>query len=78
MTMTDVYSSGDLSQDIGTFLQTGGNTLFDETVYSESQTTTPAPEGGEFKECLLLCFYSVSWGRMALTNCDFEITFVSS
>lgn len=60
--MSDVLWFDDYSQDSmgSTFIVTSGNTQPDESMYSEFETTTPAPEWGEFKECLLLFSYSVS------------------
>lgn len=52
----DVVWVDDLSQDdFGTsFIVTGGHVHPDESMYSDIQTTTPAPVRGEFKKCLPL------------------------
>lgn len=74
----DVVWVDDLSQDeFGTsFIVTGGNVHPDESMYSDTQTTTPAPVRGEFNSAcpLLLCSHSQSGVLMTLENCDVEIT----
>lgn len=68
----------DLNQEgIGTnFIVTGGNVPPDESVYSDIQTTTPAPVRGESKKCLPLApMHPLKHGVLrTLENCDVEIT----
>ena len=77
-TVSEVLWLDDYTQDAMPILVAVGNRPPDEPMYIDVQTTTPAPERGEFKECVLLCSCTVSRGRKTLSNCDFEITFVPS
>lgn len=50
-----VWGSDFMQDELGTnFIVTGVNMHPDESLYSEMQTTTPAPVRSEFKKCLSL------------------------